>query len=446
MLRRDVSICSLVLVLSLCLIPSLHAKEIDSIPNGGGWRWESSYPRELRDPLASLYLHLMTRPGITAESDVKLLIPVTHEAAACFRKSLFQGSTGILKQARFTKEVHSLDQAYLKEYANAPEGIVGAEARGVALDRLLDGLLLSASRCGIPLEELDLALLRGAARVESRIEERPLSRKLSMEDRELVRLLLITTVSQFHPWIAMDETRNAFRRIGAGVEITGLYDDQIYKYVRSNLKLVFVGLEEFLSDPQTISDANNLIAIQFNYEAQKDLMMLFFSFKLSSLSHNLGPMIAGFASRIPAMTDDILSELGIIAGRFPITDLAAYYSVTPDKRLSYAPVSGLAGKLVALGGMPPTPPDLSSFSDPYLALFLLHYDIELCGLITSREWLNATNTIMDQYRVPSLNERLVLKEASMRRLSKVMAHLGGNRSDAYKVLVTLLSSSYGMRH
>jgi hypothetical protein len=227
MLRRDILIYSLVLILFLCLTPSLHAKEKDSIPSRGGWNWDNSYQHELRDPLASLYLHFVTRPGVTAESDVKLLIPVTYEAATCFRKSLFQGSTGILKQARFTKEVNTLDQAYMKEFANAPEGIAGAEARGVALDRLLDGLHLSAGCSGIPLEDLDLALLHGCAAIEKRISQSPLSSKLSETDRELIQYLLRFIVHQERRRILLDSTRGAFRNVGAADEIRTFYDSRI---------------------------------------------------------------------------------------------------------------------------------------------------------------------------------------------------------------------------
>jgi hypothetical protein len=339
MLRRDISIYSLVLILFLCFTPSLQAQEKESIPSRGGWSWESSYPRELRDPLASLYLHFMARPGITAESDVKLLIPVTHEAAACFRKSLSQGSTGILKQARFTKEVNTLVQAYLKEYAKAPDGISGAEARGVALDRLLDGLLFSAGRSGIPLEDLDLALLHGCAAIEKRISQRPLSSKLSETDRELVQYLLRFIVHQVNRRTLLDSTRDAFRNVRAAEEVKTQYSSRIYQVSRQALSREPIGLETFLADPLNVADQQKIIMAVYTLEAICDVFALHYAMEFYSLTLDMqDSLISSIVGLIPGMTPEVLTEQLRIVKGLRLPPLAAYASIPPALPIAYSPL------------------------------------------------------------------------------------------------------------
>jgi hypothetical protein len=438
MLSRDISIYSLVLILSLCFTPSIHAKEKDNPPNGGVWGRESSYPRELRDPLASLYLHLMTRPGVTAESDVKLLIPVTHEAAACFRKSLFQGSTGILRQARFTKEVNTLVQAYLKEYAKAPDGISGAEARGVALDRLLDGLLLSAGRSGIPLEDFDLALLHGCAAIEKRISQRPLSSKLSETDRELVQYLLRFIDHQERRRILLDGTRTAIRQIQASEEIKSLYEARIYQVLRPALSREAIGVETFLADPLNISDLQNIIMTEFNLEANCDLFGMKYGMELYFLTYAMQySIISPIAGRIPGMTPELLKEQLEIVKGISIPSLAVYASISPELPISYSPLSGLADRLAMLGETPPAPPDFSLFNGTYRALFQLNYDILLSDLITAREWSIADTNNLDLTRPLSLADQYTVKASAMKRSSMIRTRIRGVSEQTSRTVMTL---------
>jgi hypothetical protein len=443
MLRRDISIYPLVLILFLCFTSSLQAQEKDSIPSQGRWSWEYSYPRELRDPLASLYLHLMTRPGVTAESDVKLLIPVTHEAAACFRKSLFQGSTGILKQARFTKEVNTLDQAYLKEYANAPEGIAGAEARGAALDRLLDGLLLSAGRSGIPLEDFDLALLHGCAAIEKRISQRPLSSKLSETDRELIQYLLRFIVHQERRRILLDSTRGAFHNVGAADEIRTFYDSRIYQVLRPTLSREPIGLETFLADPLNLDDQQKIITAEYNLEASSDLFGIKYGMELPFVNFDgiVSPLqdslISTITDRIPGMNPEILKEQLKFAHSLGLPPLAAYASIPPALPITYSPLSGLADRLAMLGETPPDPPDFSLFTGTYRALFQLNYDILLSDLITAREWSIADNNNPDPTRPLSLADQYAVKVSAMKRSAMIRTRIRGVSEQTSRTVMTL---------
>jgi hypothetical protein len=443
MLRRDISIYPLVLILFLCFTSSLHAQEKDSIPSQGRWSWEYSYPRELRDPLASLYLHLMTRPGVTAESDVKLLIPVTHEAAACFRKSLFQGSTGIIKQARFTKEMNTLLQAYQKEYANAPDGISGAEAKGAALDRLLDGLLLSAGRSGIPLEDLDLALLHGCAAIEKRISQRPLSSKLSETDRELVQYLLRFIVHQERRRILLDGTRTALRQIQAPEEIKSLYESRIFQVLRPTLSREPIGLESFLADPLNLDDQQKIITAEYNLEASCDLFGIKYGMELSLVNFDglVSPLqdslISTIADRIPGMTPEILREQLKIVHSLGLPPLAVYASIPPELSISYSPLSGLADRLAMLGETPPAPPDFALFTGTYRALFQLNYDILLSDLITAREWSIAENNNPDPTRPLSLVDQYAVKASAMKRAAMIRTRIRGVSEQTSRTLMTL---------
>jgi len=443
MQKNDVSIYSLVLILFLGFASSLQAKENYSIPCRGGWNWEWSNPRELRDPIASLYLHLMTRPGVTADADAKLLIPVAHEAAASFRKTLFQGSTGIAKQARFTKEVSSLVQAYVKEYAGAPEGIAGAEGRGAALDRLLDGLLLSAGRYGIPLEDIDLAFLHGCATIEKSVSLRPLSSKLSETDRELVEYLLRFTVHQVNRRTLLDSTRGAFRNFGASDEIKTQYDSRIYQVSRPALSRELIGQERFLADTLNIVDLQKLIIAEYNLEAVCDMFALKYGMELSFVTFDnlVSPMqeslISSIADRIPGMTPEVLKAQLKIIHSLGLPPLAAYDAIPPALPISYSPLSGLADRLAMLGETPPTPPNFSLFTGTYKALFQLNYDILLSDLITAREWSIADNNNPDPSRPLSLVDQYSVKASAMKRSAMIRTRIRGVSELTSRTLMTL---------
>jgi len=389
------------------------------------------------EPLADLFLQLMTRPGVTDSSDIRTLHFAAHGAALSFRQSMFRVPGRIVKWLHFRKDVGLLVDTYQKEYALATEGIAGAEAKGAALDHLLDGLLQASVRSGISLEAFDAALLRGAATVEAMISDRPLSKKLSLTDRELVIFLLRCSVHQERRRILLDSTRDAMLRLNAAEEITTPYQSRIYAVLRPTLTRELVGLEKMLAEPLFVSDPQNIITAGYNIEAICDVFAMKYALELYSLAEDLQEtLISSLAAQIPGMTPEILQEQLHV----PITALAAYVSLNPTLPLTYYPVSGLADRLAVLGLTPPTPPDFSLFPDPYRALIQIHYDIRLCDLITSREWSMAENEIQDLQRLLSLGEQMIMKEAAIKRLSQVRSHIKGVSEDTVEALLILHQS------
>jgi hypothetical protein len=397
---------------------------------------------EACEPLADLFLQLMTRPGVTDSSDIRTLHFAAHGAALSFRQSMFRDPGRILKWLHFRKDVGLLVDTYQKEYALATEGIAGAEAKGAALDHLLDGLLEASVHSGISLEEFDAALLRGAATVEAMISDRPLSKKLSLTDRELVIFLLRYSVHQERRRILLDSTRDAMLRLNAAAEIRAPYQSRIYAVLRPTLKRELIGLERTLADPIFVSDPQKIITAGYNLEAICDVFAMKYALELYSLAEGMQEtLISSLAAQIPGMTPEILQEQLHV----PITALAAYVSLNPALPLTYHPISGLADRLAVIGVTPPTPPDFSLFPDPYRALIRMGYDIRLCDLITGREWSMAQNEIQDLQRPLSLGEQMIVKEAALKRLSQVRSHIKGVSEDTAEALLTLHQSVHPLR-
>jgi hypothetical protein len=372
---------------------------------------------EESEPLADLFLQVMTRPGVTDSSDIRALRSAAQEAALSFRQSMFHGPASIVKWARFRKDA--------------------------GLDRMLDGLLQASVRAGISLEEFGAALLRGAATIETLTSERPLSKRLSLTDRELVLFLLRSSLDQVRRRTFLDSTRNALQRLHAPEEFTTPYESRIYNVLRPTLTRELVGLEKYLADPLFVSDLQHILTAEYNNEAICDMFAMKYGFELYSLSYGLqNELISSLAALIPGLTPEILQEQ---LGQTPVTALAAYVSVNPRLRLAYYPVNGLADRLAMLGETPPTPPDFSLFPDPYRALIRMQYDIRLCDMITSKEWNMANNAIQDLTRPLSLGEQSILKVAAMKRLSQVRAHLGGVPAETIDSLLTLMESGLSMR-
>jgi hypothetical protein len=354
---------------------------------------------------------------------------------------MFRVPGRIVKWAHFRKDVGLLVDTYQKEYALATEGNAGAEAKGAALDHLLDGLLQASVRSGISLEAFDAALLRGAATVEAMISDRPLSKKLSLTDRELVIFLLRCSVHQERRRILLDSTRDAMLHLNAAAEITTPYQSRIYAVLRPTLTRELVGLEKMLADPLFVSNPQDIITAGYNLEAICDVFAMKYALELYSLAEGLQEtLISSLAAQIPGMTPEILQEQLHI----PITALAAYVS-NPTLPLTYYPVSGLADRLAVLGVTPPTPPDFTLFPDPYRALIRMYYDIRLCDLITDKEWRMAENEIQDLQRPLSLGEQMMVKEAAIKRLSQVRSHIKGVSEDTVEALMILHQSVFKTR-
>jgi len=403
---------------------------------------------EESEPLANLFLHLMTRPGVADGADIHALHFAAHKAALSFRQSLFSSAGSHVKLASYITDVGILVDAYQKEYSLAPEGIAGAEGKGAALDSLLDGLLYASVRSGFSLEELDLALLRGAATIEARISEPPLSRTLSLTDSELVLFLMHASVDQVRRRTFLDSTMVALQHLHSAEEITTSYESKFTAVLRPALRKELVWLEIYLADPLFGSDLQDIVVAEFNNVAGGDLFAVYYAMTQHSLSISLQKsLISSLTAVIPGMTPERLQEqVAIASGSSPIpfTTLAVYDFVTPNSPLTYSPVSGLADRLAVLGVTPPYPPDSLLFPEPHRAIIRMNYDILLCDLITSKE-LRAAHALQDKSRPLSLEKQLILKEAANKRFSLVRAHLGGVSDETARKLQILMQSSLNMR-
>ena len=395
------------------------------------------------DPFTSLFLKCMTRSGVTAGDDTGRLRIVAYIAARSFQQKISE-ATGPVKLMFFRKNVGQLVNVYAKEYSLAPAGLEGAEERGAAFDRLLSGLLTVAGSSGIPLEKLDMAILYGAAMSEAVLGEYPLTKNLSLADQELVKLLLRVTVNQVHRRTVLADTGNALSIINAPGEVLSPYV-RITAVLGPVLKRELVGIEQFMADPLNVADSQKLVTAQFNNDGLCDLFAFKYGMELLNSSVGLEAIVADFAARMPGMAPELLKELGVISDMLPLTTIAAYNSVTPELQLSYSPVSGFADKLVALGQMPPLPPDYAPFANPYLALFQVQYDIKLCDMITVAERTIAEDAAFNLTRPLSLAERFSLKHAAIYRLSQVQSQSSGIPRDIGVALELLLLSAQGMR-
>ncbi len=401
---------------------------------------------EVADPVTDLFLQLMTRPGVTADSDITALRPTARNGGMSFQFSLLRGGTGSAKFATFRDGIGVLVQTYQAEYNLAPPGEAGAEARGAALNRLLDDLVSTAIQDGISGDELVNAMLSGATTVENRLSAFPLSKVLSLPDKELVKLLLQIGIDQVRRRAFTAATGAALGVVNAAAEFTTAYENRIYTLLGTVLASELVSWERFLADPLNVADQQKLLTARYNNEANCDLFAMKYGMETMFLYFQLQetqlPLIAG---RIPAMTPEILQEQLGLAGGAGFTALAAYASIPSDMSLLYTPVNGLADQLAALGETVPPPPDFYLFSDPYRSLARMNYDILLCERILNKEWQLAQDNASSLSRPLKFAEQLTLKTSAIRRISSVRSHVTGVPADTAKALIRLLQAGFNMR-
>jgi hypothetical protein len=447
MLKRYCTISFLLMILSFAFTPSVYSKEIGSVPSQAIWNKGISDYRELRDPIAAFYIQLITRPGITTDNELKLLIPVAGDAAVSFRSTLFRGANSVARVAGFTKELSRLNDIYRKEYTAAPEGLAGAELKGAAYDHLLEGFIKASVRFGVPLEDLDLALLHGCAVIEKGISQSPISTKLTETDRELILYLLRYTVHQERRRILLDSTKDALRNIRAVEEIRSLYDTRICQVFKPVLSREPIGLETLLADPVNFDNLNKILVSEYNLEAVCDMFAIKYGMELGFMTFDgqISPLqdllIASIAKHIPGITPDIIKEQLQIVKSLRIPPIAVYEAIHPKLPISYSPVNGLADRLAMLGETPPAPPDFAIFIGPYRALFMLNYDILLSDLITACEWTLAENNNPDPSRPLSLSDQYAVKSSAMNRLTMIRSRIRGLPEQTARSMMTLLRAS-----
>lgn len=434
------------LVCAVVLLAALFAATTPCRAEGGEHPFGSHQPRHTgqqeEHPLQQLFLALITRPGITSDSHRKSLLPAIHDGAEAFGDAL-----GHRRAHRFSRDLKPLLAAYDAAISGAADGLAGAEARGAAMDRLLSCIIEVAKQSKIYPEEVDTAFLQAAAAVEKSLLRPPLAKLLSLEDRELVSLLLLKSVYQVHGrTVLLVEIPDALATLGVEASLAETYTKSI-AWCGPALARELVALERDLSDPNILADLNNLIMMQFNAEATNDMFYAKVGLEsyLAAYSFDLTPLAAKMASLggiMAHMTPDLLRESGAVP--LGLRYLAAFSWLEPLSPLVYAPDPALADRLRSLGGEVPASPDFSLFTSPYRDIFQLRYDLTLCELIMIREWWDAADqAFVLRQRPLSMTERLALRKADAERRQRVMGRLAGVTENEKHALRILMSGFFG---
>jgi len=438
---RPGAVVALLLALLVAATPSVAGqnRSLDSLPTTKHRDFHAE------QPLQHLLSALITRPGITADSDRRALHPAINAGADAFADAL-RHNKGF---HRFLHDLKPLLVAWNAEMATAAEGLAGAEVRGAAMDQLLTGLVTVAKQANIYPEDMDMALLQAAAAIETAIQRPPTARVLAREDRELISYLLLNSIHQARKrTVILMEPFDAMATLGTDPSFITYYAQKIGPaWARPILARELVSIEKTISDPDLLGNRENLIMMQFNTEAVNDLfyfkMAMEVSFSINQL--DLNPLAAKMASMGGIMSDMTVSRLQE-SGAVPLNfrHVAAFYWINPSSPLTYSPDPALADRLVSLGAQVSTLPDFSLFSSPYRDIFQLRYDLFLCDLIASKELQRAEDQWIGLNQRPlSMAERLTLRKADAERRQAVMARLSGATPQEKHALRILLSSYIG---
>ncbi len=394
-------------------------------------------------PLQQLLSAFITRPGITLDSDRRALLPAIHNGAEAFNDSLRHDK----RLHRFSHDIKPLLAAYNAEMASAVDGQAGAEARGAAMDRLLAGILHVANQANIYPEELEMALLKAAAAIEKSMLRRPATRALTLEDRELITLLLLNSIHQVHRrTVLMEEPISAMVNLGTDPSLVATYV-QRFTWCGQALANELVSLEKNISDPTFIGDLNKLIMMQFNTEALNDMFSLKIELESFSLANGIDlTTLAGKMASMGGIMSDMTANRLKVSGVVPLNFLtiAAYNWVTPSTPLNYIPDFKLPNELALLGISLTAAPDFSLFATPYRDIFQLRYDLFLCDQITAKEWQDAEDRADVVTKHPlTMVERLSLRKADATRRQAVLSRLKGATPQEKHSLRILLSHFFG---
>jgi len=236
-------------------------------------------------PLQHLLSALITRPGITADSDRRALLPAIHAGADAFADAFRHDK----RFYRFLHDLKPLLVACNAEMTTAAAGLAGAEVRGAAMDRLLSGLINVARQGNIYPEDMDMALLQAAAAIETAIQMPPAAKVLTLEDRELISYLLLNSIHQVRKRaVILTEPFDAMATLGTDPSFITCFAQKIGPvWAGPALARELVGLEKTLSDPGLLGSRENLIMMQFNTDVVNELfylkMALNYPFRLTSL-------------------------------------------------------------------------------------------------------------------------------------------------------------------
>ncbi len=450
---RYVRVASLMFLVVLLTSPAAaRAAKMDPLERA---RNDLSYRQgEVQQTLSDLILTLATRPGVTDPADLREMNPAVKVAGGAMLSGMAEEyNSGQL--ALFARDLQVGIDEFRVSYPNVELTPSATAARVQIAESLYRNLFAASENAGISLEVLERAFLRGCAAFKTRLSG-PSARSLSLEDLEVVDLMLISAWHQI-------QVRSFFKVFPSALDVISPVPNPVWpagwekllSYADDHLKYHLSSLESLLADPIALSDSSFLTQYQFNQEAMADLFSLKVAMELlwggqegdlQSLAERMdtiGGVMAG-------MTVEKIIESGLFKrldgdygsySLIPLNEIAIYDWIMPGMEVSYRPLGRLAENLLQLGQESPVAPDYSYFSGPYLPVFQLRYDFELCDAI-----FKAERNMMDDHafnvemRSLSLEERYTLLQADFERRMKVLRGLQGVSDEEKRAIRILLSS------
>lgn len=445
-MHRPLPLLAYLLAVLVLTLPAPSAAATPSV-----WTFSRSAPTE------ALMLFLTTRPGVTDPAAALALAPAARAGARAFEAVLRPPTRSWRDTLGWHRFAGLLGVSLAKlsaAYQGAAPGADGAATRGAAFTRFFAELPVAAARAGLPPERLDLALLSAAAAFEAELAAPPAVTALSLPERELVELLLLNSVKVIRSQTLLDATvlSSEYLGIDGNSLVRG---NRIVSLLKNYLNVVLVALEEELSDPLILADAQSLRMRRYNTEANFDLLLMKLGMELYFFGAVSSKELDGLAARMDSvggvmsgMTLERLVASGLfVAPMYPYTTgqfphFQIFNALDPQQELAYQPLPGLADQLRALGGQVPDPPNFSMFADPYLALAELEYDLRLCREIYWQEWHAAGDLAGGENRPMSLQEYFAPRAELLQRITLVMARLSGASDQQKQAYATLLNLVY----
>lgn len=348
---------------------------------------QSFETRTEKEQLTDLFLVFSTRSDIIEPIMQEALITAAESAGTAFKNALQNHPL----RAQFISDLDPALQDYHQEAATAPAGIEGVEDRTIAIHHLLNTLLTAAKKSRITTDDLSLAILSAFAAYEQELMAEPISSLLQEEERELIDLMLLSILNQIELRKFPNTVLAWLEALGADVNFADLINQSEWTdgYEKNALLPALRSVETVLSDAIVLADKEALMIHQLNLIAMRDLGFLRTGLDLLFLadSIDLTPLIDRIntvGGIMAGLTEEQLVQSGVLSERDLLT-YVVYDWIRPEMLLNYQPMLGLADELTQLGGTIPVSPDLSLFTNPYLAVFQLQYDLELCHRITKKK-------------------------------------------------------------
>ena len=343
---------------------------------------QSFETRTEKEQLTDLFLVFSTRSDIIAPIMQEVLITAAESAGTAFKNALQNHPL----RAQFISDLDPALQDYHQEAAPA-----GVEGRTIAIHHLLNTLLTAAERSRITPDDLSLAILSAFAAYEQELMAEPICSLLQEEERELIDLMLLSILNQIELRKFPNSVLAWLEALGADVNLADLINQSEWTdgYEENALLPALRSVETVLSDAIVLADKEALMIHQLNLIAMRDLGFLRTELDLLFLadSIDLTPLIGRIntvGGIMAELTEEQLVQSGVLSERDLLT-YVVYDWIRPEMLLNYQPMLGLADELTQLGGTIPVSPDLSLFTNPYLAVFQLQYDLELCHRITKKK-------------------------------------------------------------